>query len=184
MVSSDAEKLPKTKTSKNGLREGDPHLIQLFEWIQAKCPIIPKNVEPLPGDLDERELFAELCKQKQIHLSALGIGTPTVETELYAYDNLQEKIRIDLYVAVGSTITLYEGKKDKTTVKDLYQLMMYWDGCVYDGKKPTKGILIAEEHPKSVKDILDVLNTMQDANGNQYSFELKTWKEEGIQYPF
>ena len=183
LISSDAEKLPKTKTSKNGLREGDPHLIRLFDWIQAKCPIIPKNAEPLPEDLDERELFSELSKQKKIHLSTLGIGTPTVETELYAYDNLQEKIRIDLYVAVGSNITLYEGKKDKTTVKDLYQLMMYWDGCVYDGKKPTQGILISAEHPKSVKDILAVLNTMQDANGDTYNFVLKTWKEEGIQYP-
>ena len=183
LVSDDADRLPKTKTSKNGLREGDPHLIKLFEWIRAKCPIIPKNTEPLPEDLDERELFSRLCEQKKIHLSALGLGTPTVETELYAYDNLQEKIRIDLYVAVGSSITLYEGKKDKTTVKDLYQLMMYWDGCVFDGKKPTKGILISAEHPDSVKKIIDVLNTMQDANGENYCFELKTWKEEGIDYP-
>ena len=104
-------------------------------------------------------------------------------TELYAYDNLQEKIRIDLYVGVGASITLYEGKKDKTTIKDLYQLMMYWDGCVYDGKKPTKGILISAEHPDSVKDIISVLNTMHDANGDNYCFELKTWKEEGIDYP-
>lgn len=183
LVSDDAKKLPKTKTSKNGLREGDSHLIKLFDWIQAKCPIIPKNAELLPEDLDERELFHKLREQKKIHLSALGIGTPTVETELYAYDNLQEKIRIDLYVAVGASITLYEGKKDKTTVKDLYQLMMYWDGCVYDGKKPTKGILISTEHPDSVKDILNVLNTMQDANGDNYSFELKTWRDEGIDYP-
>ncbi len=181
LESDDPKKLPKTKTSKNGLREGDPHLVKLFDWIKNKCPIIPKNVEPLPEDMDERELFQQLCDQKRIHLASLG--TPTVETELYAYDNLQEKVRIDLYVAVGSSLTLYEGKKDKTTVKDLYQLMMYWDGCVYDGKKPTKGILISADHPQSVKDILEVINTMQDANGDNYVFELRTWKDEGIKYP-
>lgn len=183
LVSDDADRLPKTKTSKNGLREGDSHLNKLFDWIQTRCPIIPKNAEPLPEDLDEKELFQKLCEQKSIHLSALGIGTPTVMTELYAYNNLQEKIRIDLYVGVGASITLYEGKKDKTTIKDLYQLMMYWDGCVYDGKKPTKGILISAEHPDSVKDIISVLNSMYDANGDNYCFELKTWKEEGIDYP-
>ena len=51
------------------------------------------------------------------------------------------------------------------------------------GKKPTKGILISAEHPDSVKDIISVLNSMYDANGDNYCFELKTWKEEGIDYP-
>ena len=50
-------------------------------------------------------------------------------------------------------------------------------------KNQRKRILISAEHPKSVKDILAVLNTMQDANGDTYNFVLKTWKEEGIQYP-
>jgi hypothetical protein len=181
LVSDDPSRLPKTKTSKNGLRQGDEQLTKLFEWIAAKCPNIPKSSDPLPeDDVDERELFKQLAEQKKIHLSNLN---PTIETELYAYDSLNEKIRIDLYLAYANSLFIYEGKKDHTTVKDLYQLMMYWDGCVYDGKNPTNGILISAEHPQSVKDILVVINQMQDSNGNNYSFELKTWSEEGINYP-
>ena len=179
LVSDDANRLPKTKTSKNGLREGDIHLANLFSWINQKCPKIPRNTDPVPEDLDERELFSRLAEAKRIHLR----GNPTVETELYAYDTLGEKIRMDLYIADGTDLFIYEGKKDKTTVKDVYQLLMYWDGCVYDGKHPTEAILISAYHPDAVARIVDVINTMTDSNNNNYNITLKTWKEEGIQYP-
>ncbi len=179
LKSNDASRLPKTKTSKNGLREGDERLEKLFSWIKEKCPNIPKNTQPMPEDLDERELFTQLKEAKKIHMQ----GNPTVETEVYAYDSIEEKVRIDLYISTGEELIIYEGKKDKTTVKDLYQLLMYWDGCVYDGKKPTKAILIAAEHTQSVKDVLRVINQMTDSNNSNYKFELKTWKDEGINYP-
>jgi len=179
LKSNDANKLPKTKTSKNGLREGDEHLDRLFKWIKQKRPNIPKNTESLPEDMDERELFEQLREAKKIHMQ----GNPTVETEVYAYDSIEEKIRMDLYIHAGDELIIYEGKKDKTTVKDLYQLLMYWDGCVYDGKKPTKAILISAEHTDSVKDVVSVINQMTDSNNNNYNIELKTWKDEGINYP-
>ena len=80
-------------------------------------------------------------------------------------------------------LIIYEGKKDKTTVKDIYQLLMYWDGCVYDGKCPTEAILITTHHPDSGKRIVNVINSMTDANGNYYNIKLKTWKDEKINYP-
>ena len=57
---------------------------------------------------------------------------------------------------------------------------MYWDGLVYDGIKPDKGILVASEHPNSVINLLQIVNTMCDTNGNNYNFEAKTWQDLGI----
>lgn len=59
-------------------------------------------------------------------------------------------------------------------------MRMYWDGCVCDGIRPTNGILVAKEHPKTVIDIISVINAMTDANGNNYNFEARTWKDEGL----
>ena len=55
--------------------------------------------------------------------------------------------------------------------------------AVFMMEKSQQRELISAEHPDSVKDIISVLNTMHDANGDNYCFELKTWKEEGIDYP-
>jgi len=84
---------------------------------------------------------------------------------------------------IGGDVILYEAKKDKTGVQDVYQLEMYWDGFVLDGIEPTKGILIASHHPDSVKELVSYLNQKHDFNGKKYNFELKTWKEEGVDYP-
>ena len=60
---------------------------------------------------------------------------------------------------------------------------MYWDGCVFDGKKPTEAILISAQHPDSVKRIVSEIRKMYDSNNNNYNIVLKTWKDEGINYP-
>ncbi len=185
VVSDDGKKLPKTKTSKNGLREGDSSLEELIAWISKKLPSdsIPKNNKLPDEDRDEVDLFEELKKAKEIHIP----GNPIVETQLYAYKNLNEKIRMDLYIDNNNEVTIYEGKKEKTRLLDLYQLLMYWDGFVYDNphsKNSVKeGILIASEHPDSLREIIPYINQMKDQKGNNYNIVLKTWKEEGIDYP-
>ncbi len=68
-------------------------------------------------------------------------------------------------------------------MKDVYQLKMYWDGAALDALRPTNGILIASKHPKSVRTMVDYLNKMTDIHGKPYNFAIKTWKDEGIQYP-
>lgn len=92
------------------------------------------------------------------------------------------RVRIDLYQNTMGKITIYEGKKDQTHSKDVYQLRMYWDGLVYDGIKPDCGVLVASTHPKTVSDLIAIVNTMKDTNGNNYNFELKTWRDLGLNY--
>ena len=95
--------------------------------------------------------------------------------------NKKDRVRMDLYVKELNQITIYEGKKEETTSKDVYQLRMYWDGLVYDGIRPHKGVLLAANHPESVKSLLNIVNSMKDADGNNYNFITETWNDRGIQ---
>lgn len=51
---------------------------------------------------------------------------------------------------------------------------------IFDGVTPDDGILVATKHPDSVKILIQNVNTMKDANGNNYHLEIKTWSELGL----
>lgn len=57
---------------------------------------------------------------------------------------------------------------------------MYWDGLVYDGIRPTLGVLVAKIHPDTVKELIQIVNTMKDANGDNYKLVAQTWEECGL----
>lgn len=176
VISDDPERLPATRTSKNGLRKGDPRLEALYEWVRRHLPSPKKEI---PEATDEKDLFEELRNQKNFHIP----DPKTVEIEQYVFEAFNEKVRVDLYIAETNRVWVYEGKKDKTTVRDVYQLMLYWDGATIDDLNPTKGILISAEHPDSVRRMIEHVNGMSGVSGKKYNFELKTWREEGIEYP-
>lgn len=176
VISNKKDALPSTRTSKNGLREGDGKLEKLYEWVRLKMPEPRKDIQ---GAQDEADLFDELEKQKKIHLP----DPKTVTREQNVYKSIKAQIPIDLYVHYQNNVIIYEGKKDETSIKDVYQLKMYWDGCVLDALQPTKAILICARHPQSVLDLIQLVNGMKDLGGNNYTIEAKTWKDEGITYP-
>ncbi len=178
LVSQDKNKLPTTRTSKNGIREGDGKLEKIYEWIKRKYPTPEKDDEVKNEDQTEISLFEDLAIEKRRHLEGA-----TVETEQYVFEAVSERARIDLYINYQNKITIYEGKKDKTTFKDVYQLRLYWDGCIIDGMTPQRGIIISGSHPQSIKKLIEIVNQMKDANGNNYNFSVKTWKDEGVKYP-
>ena len=177
LLSDDKNALPATRTSKNGLREGDPKLKELFSWIRTKCKTPERDTKE---SQDEVEIFAAL---KDIKLKQIPDDNKVVSTEVKAFTTTGEtrdRVRIDLYEYALGQLTIYEGKKHITSSKDVYQLRMYWDGLVFDGIKPKRGILIARQHPESVKTLIRIVNSMQDANGNNYNFITKTWDDEGV----
>lgn len=176
IVSKHPDRLPGTRTSKNGLRQGDPLLESLYEWVRRLMPTPPKKIQEDP---QERDLFDELANRKRVHVP----DPKVVNTEQYVYNTIGERVRVDLYMTYGNSVILYEGKKDSTTVKDVYQLKMYWDGAALDGLRPTEGILLATHHPESVVIMINHLNQMTDISGKPYRFKAKTWREEGIEYP-
>lgn len=177
LKSEDRNALPKTRTSKNGLREGDERLEKLYEWIRSNLNEPQKDVALADHETD---LFEELCKRMNQYDPDPGKIIKTEMEVFVSTGNIKDRVRLDLYYKNSYGITIYEGKKDATTSKDVYQLRMYWDGLVYDGIKPTKGILLATSHSNSVQELIAIVNTMCDANGNQYVFEVKTWEDVGI----
>ena len=107
-----------------------------------------------------------------------------ITSELRVFDGLDADVKVDMYIAKNDgDVEIYECKKDATKLLDLYQLRMYWDGCVYDNIQPTLGILLASRHTSAVEDGIEYLNSMKDANGKNYKFKLRTWNDEGIPYP-
>jgi Histidine kinase-, DNA gyrase B-, and HSP90-like ATPase len=177
LVSDKRDCLPRTRTSKNGIRSGDEKLETLFDWIRKTHPAPEKR---LSGAVSEGELVKELAllKEKQIRSKQKKIIT-----EFSVFTKVGAAVDVDLYVYDGNDLVLYEAKKDCADVQNLYQLLMYWDGAVSDGMKPDEGILIASEFSDAVKPVLAALNSRKDENGKKYNFSCKTWNDEGIQYP-
>lgn len=175
--SNDRNALPKTRTSKNGLREGDEKLEALYRWIRSNMHEPKKDVSLSDHETD---LFEELRdRMRQYNPDPNKV----IETEMHVFTqtgNSKDKVRLDLYEKTSYGVNIYEGKKDSTTSKDVYQLRMYWDGLVYDGITPSNGFLVAKSHPDSVKGLITIINTMSDANGNNYHFSTKTWEELGL----
>ncbi|WIR74284.1 ATP-binding protein [Lactiplantibacillus plantarum] len=173
------ERLPTTTTNKTGLKQDDPKLESIYKWIRSKVNE-PKRRASLSRD--EIDLFNQLKDLKLKTLKDYDAAL-VVDREKHAFTSINEKIRIDLYQSFQNKTTIYEGKKDKTTPQDVYQLLMYWDGLTMDNVPVDKAILIATEHPDSVKALVSLKNQSQDKNGTKYNIEIKTWNDESIHYP-
>ena len=175
VISDDRKKLPSTKTAKNSFNYSDEKYETLIEWIGSIFPEVPKIT--VSGGYDEVKMFEELKRKFEINPEHRG---DTYNLEQYVFEEIGMKLRIDLYSFVDNKIIIYEGKKNKTSPQDVYQLRMYWDGLVYNGKKPKKGILLGDFHPESVLKMVDFINKMKDANGNDYKIETKVWEDFNI----
>ncbi len=177
LISEDILKLPKTRTSKNGIRSGDERLEALFKWVRE---VHPEPEKKMAGAVNERELVDELAKQKKMHIRA---PEKRVDVEFEVFKQLGAPVPVDLYVFDGKEVVIYEAKRDAATILNVYQLVMYWDGLVYDGMYPNEGILIASEISDGVKAMLEYFNSRQDSKGKNYCLKSKTWKDEGVIYP-
>ncbi len=176
------EALPETRTSKNGLREGDEKLEELYHWIRSKMSKPPKDMSFADHETDMFTRLKEMFEKTRGAAATQQNKSYVCNTEMHVFNtgNSKDKVRIDLYESMGDQNFVYEGKIDSTTSKDVYQLRMYWDGLVYDGITPTQGFLVAKEHPDSVKNLIGIVNTMEDANGNGYNLKEVTWEDLGI----
>lgn len=75
LISKDRERLPSTRTSKNGLREGDGKLEKLYEWVRKKYDKPSKDDDIKIEDQDEMGLFENLEAQKTSHLKGAVVTT-------------------------------------------------------------------------------------------------------------
>lgn len=151
---------------------------KLYGWIRSVHPTPEKKTS---GAVRETELVKELAEYKITHIRA---ADKHIETSFKVFNTIDTDGAVaDLYVFDGLGVVLYEAKKDKAMIQDLYQLRMYWDGAVTDGIVPAEGILLASEFSNGIDLIISTFNTMKDARGNNYKFSKKTWADERIDYP-
>lgn len=179
VVSEHPNRLPSTTTTKAGLRRDDPKLEKIFEWIKSKLSTPKKQASLSDHEVD---LFKQLAKKKELLLKPYD-SSLIITTEKYTFTTMDERVRIDLYQSFQNQTTIYEGKRDKTSPLDVYQLLMYWDGLIMDEVKVDQAVLIAAEHPQSVKALVAIKNECFDQKGNKYNIVMKTWQEEDINYP-
>lgn len=167
----DIEAVPPTRSAKNGFRAGDARLEALYRWIK-------KNVEkPKCDETGPERRLVEALRDKL--LREPNVLRATMEET--AYEKLGLRTTIDLFVSRSSgEVTIYEAKCGASKAENLFQLMLYWDGCVFDKKPANVAILIAKSHPKQVQMLVQELNRRKDVSGRNYNFELRTWGDEGI----
>lgn len=179
LIHVNSKSLPTTRSSKNGFRREDIKLIGLFNWIRKKCP------EPYENKYDRKEssLVEDLANKYENTL----LGRVSGNLEVIRYEKLfidsDEIISVHLRLSFLNNFTIFETKKSKSKVNDLYNLKLYWDSYVMEGKQPTEAILLSTEHTSLTHDLVFHNNNLKDANGSNYNFILKTWKDEGIKYP-
>jgi hypothetical protein len=164
--------LPATRSAKNGFVEDDQRLLALYCWIRSNVE------EPPKAEKAERRLVRQLAAKK-----AAEPGVLRVSQEETVYQCIGLKTRVDLFVSSHDGVTLYEAKAKGSRAQDVYQLRMYYDGSVSDGKPVDTAILIAHHHPKEVKALIEELNRQKDPTGKPYHFAMTTWAEEGVALP-
>jgi len=179
LTTMDGGALPRTRSSKNGYREGDEKLEKLFEWIRTQLESPPQENTPEIPETDLTEQLAEAFRK----LYKDDAPDLVVETGKQVYKDHEGRLYADLFIYNGSKRRVYEMKKDLASVQDFYQLLMYWDGLVEDGTPPDEGFLVATNMAPGVKDIMDRFNAMNDAEGNAYCFSFKTWHDLNVDYP-
>jgi hypothetical protein len=92
-------------------------------------------------------------------------------------------VKADIYLKLANNdVELFEVKKGTVGPLDVYQLLMYWDGYVFDngGNPPKSGVLVGKDAPDSVNNMIRIINENEDFSGNNYKIEFKKLDSFGI----
>lgn len=166
--SDNPEALPATKTAKNGFRAEMNKVRTLFKWVRANVPLPPRISKE------------DLLRKKLAERKRAEEGVTYVEEEKAVFVDEGINVPTDLFVSRGEKVTLYECKVKNTSCLHAYQLRMYWDGCVRDGIQVEEGILIAQNHPREVNQLIRFLNQLTGPDGRPYKLRTAVWAEEGV----
>jgi hypothetical protein len=90
--------------------------------------------------------------------------------------------RIDVYRETpAGTIIIYELKVGTGSPLHLYQLKMYWDGLVLEGKQPKEGILMVDEFNTALEEMANKMNKLTPpAKTQPYNFKIEKLKDKGL----
>ncbi len=180
-IKGDIDFLPSTSTTKTGYVPSD---LVYKEIIQKVGELLPSQFLPKTGNKNNKKNTSEKQKRaKWLEKLSKWEKVKSAKPEFPVFEELDIKneriISLDaLLFDENDNVVLVENKKDKSKVLDFYQLVMYWDGYVFDKEKsPDKAILLADEHPVWSEALLKEINSKKDSLGNKYCFEAKRWSD-------
>ena len=169
LCSEDPKALPATRTAKNGFRTEMRKALTLFKWVRANVP--------LPARISKEHLL----RSRLAELKRAEEGVTYVEEEKRVFTREEIGVPADLFVSRGEKVTLYECKVKNSSCLHVYQLRMYWDGCIRDGIHVEEAVLIAQSHPAEVVRMIRFLNRLTGEDGRPYNFRTALWAEEGVE---
>ena len=161
-----------TVNNKTNLDPHNPFWIRVKEQLTERAELLPPGYTVGREEAAIRDTLVELLE--------------TFETGSSAQKNYPvwagAGVRADIVHEGpgGIWLDVYEIKDEKAGPQDVYQLIMYWDGLVNDGKNPRRGRLVAESAPISVINLLKHWIGRTDLKGNPYNVEFKPISDLGI----
>lgn len=161
-----------TVNNKTNLDPHNPFWIKVKEVLNERAELFP------PGYQVSREEAAITDSLVEL-LNALVPGS-RAQRNYSVWSGAGVKADIVHEGPESSWFDVYEIKDDNAGPQDVYQLIMYWDGLVNDGKMPRFGRLVAESAPGSVQTLIGHWRGRTDLKGNTYNIEFKPTVEMGI----
>lgn len=136
---------------------------------------VPDEDVPHGGGKSEDDLRDELY----VHIVGLKKPSHIVEKE---YD-CGHGVYVDIFWdqrSTGGSVEIYEVKKGKAQVLDVYQLVMYWDALVDTGVQPTEGHLVSDGQTSGISQFIRLIKSRKDTNGVAYNLVTEDWSKHGI----
>jgi hypothetical protein len=163
----------RTLFNKTSFDERDP-------WWEALQEKMIREFRPPRRPLEQRE--TELRNRLKAILERHA-GT-RAETNFEVWESIGG-IRVDVCeITRDKQLKLHEIKVGTAQPIDVYQVRLYWDGAVADGKSPIEARLIAKEIPESVRELVRQINTQhRDARNRRYNITCCTLEEAQLILP-
>lgn len=161
-----------TLNNKTGIDPNDSGWKNLFGRLGVWPP--PKAM---------RELTEEVLKRRWMEILQAACPEDKVSDECSVWPT---GTRIDVVAQAPGKLDLYELKAGRAEPQHLYQLKMYWDGLVLEGRQPTHGLLLAQSYSSDLQAMADLVNQLPPPLGKDgkpsapYALALATHAEKHL----
>jgi hypothetical protein len=162
----------RTVNNKSDLDPHNPFWIAVKQQVNERAELLPPEYQYAREEAEIKAALKDLLEHV-IPNSRAQINYPVWAGTGVKADIVHED-------QDGHWLDVYEVKDESASPQDVYQLIMYWDGLVSDGKVPRQGRLVAESAPDSVRNLLRHWNGRTDLRGNPYNVEFRSIADLGV----
>lgn len=160
-----------TVNNKTDFNLADENWEIIFDKLNQFRPLKQSRIE---GEKQLRDKWANILR------AGITDSRESILTEKKVWNS---GTSIDVYrVTAGDKIIIYELKVGAGQPLHLYQLKMYWDGLVIEGKHPDEAILLVEDYDAKLEEMANTMNGFQPIieEGKPYNFKVVKFSEVGL----